>query len=388
MRFAFDTEVEAFRAELKQFLAAEMPPDSQRVEHGVIGEEALERQYTFAFQKKLAAKGWLAMAWPKEYGGGGASHMHQLVYNEEMSYAGAPVSNMGIAWVGPSLMVYGTEEQKQKYIPRITNVEDWWCTLYSEPEAGSDLASLKCAAVRDGDEYVLNGQKIWTTGGHQADWGWLAARTDPDAPKHKGITMFVIDMKSPGVSIRPLYDGAERHVVNEVFFEDVRIPAENVVGEVNRGWYHLAVSLDFERSSIQFSGAGRKTVERMVNLLRDNPGLLEAKPAIRTELADRRIELEVSTMMAYQIAAMQARGMVPNKEASISKNFASELQQRLGITQIRLLGMLGQLRNGSKHQLVDAATRYFGDIPITIAGGSSEINRGIIAMRGLGLPRG
>ena len=388
MQFKFDPEVEVFRAEVRQFLADELPPEAQRHEHGVIGDEAAEREYTVAFQRKLADKGWLALAWPEEYGGGGAGHMEQVVFSEEMSYAGAPVGNMGIAWVGPSLMLYGTEAQKKEYIPRITNVDDWWCTLYSEPGAGSDLASLRTAAVRDGDEYVLNGQKIWTSNAHQADWGWLAARTDPDVPKHKGITMFVLDMKSPGVSVRPLYDGADRHVVNEVFFEDVRIPAENVVGEVNRGWYHLAVALDFERSSIQFSGAGQKAIENMIGTLKENPELLVAKPQIRLEIADRQIELSVARILAYQIAAMQARGEVPNKEASISKNFACELQQRLGITNIRMLGMSGQLRNGSPRQIVDAATQYFSDIPITIAGGSSEINRGIIATRGLGLPRG
>jgi len=387
MRFALDPDVEEFRAQLRTFLAEELLREDQRPEHGVIGREAEEKAYTQAFQRKLADRGWLAMAWPVEYGGGGASHMHQLVYNEEMSYAAAPVGNMGIAWVGPSLMLYGTEEQKKTFIPRITNVDDWWCTLYSEPGAGSDLASLQAQAVRDGDEYVINGQKIWTSNAHQSNWGWLAARTDPNAPKHKGITMFLIDMTSPGVSVRPLYDGADRHIVNEVFFEDVRIPASFLVGEENRGWYHLAVSLDFERSSIQLSGSGRRTIERMLRLVKDHPVLLQSKPAIRAEIADRSIELSVATLLAYQIAAMQARGEVPNKEASVSKNFGCELQQRLGVTGIRLLGMLGQLRNGSKYQLVDAATRYFSDIPITIAGGSSEINRTIIATRGLGLPR-
>jgi alkylation response protein AidB-like acyl-CoA dehydrogenase len=154
---------------------------------------------------------------------------------------------MGIAWVGPSLMLYGTEEQKTKFIPRITGADDWWCTLYSEPGAGSDLAAAR--AARDGDDYVVNGQKIWTSGGHLADWGWLAARTDPDAPKHKGITMFMVNMKAPGVTVRPLINMSDRHGFNEVFFEDVRIPANQVVGEVNRGWYHMAVAWT-ERSGV------------------------------------------------------------------------------------------------------------------------------------------
>src|SRR5690606_34944083 len=159
--------------------------------------------------------------------------------------------------------------------------------------------------------YVINGQKIWTTGGHHANWGWLAARTDPEAPKHKGITMFVLDMNTPGVTVRPLVNMGERHEFNDEFFEDVPIPATNSVGEVNRGWYHLAVALDFERSSIQFSGSGRRDIEKMSQILKDNPGLVASRPNIRTELADRYIELNVATWMAYQIAAMQAKGQVP-----------------------------------------------------------------------------
>ncbi|MGK2964519.1 MAG: acyl-CoA dehydrogenase family protein [Tepidiformaceae bacterium] len=388
MRFTFEPEVEQFRSELKDFIAKELPPEHERPEHGIIGTAAVEKAYTQEFQKKLAEKKWLAMAWPKEYGGGGASHMHQLVYNEEMSYAGAPSGNMGVQWVGPSLMLYGTPEQKDYFIPRITSVEDWWCTLYSEPGSGSDLASLQTRAVRDGDDYVINGQKIWTSGGHQADWGWLAARTDPDAPKHKGITMFLLDMKAQGVSIRPLHNMGDRYSFNEVFFEDVRVPASRVVGEVNRGWYHLAVALDFERSSIQFFGSGKRDVERMAQLLKDNPAFVDQRPNVRTEVADRAIDVVVGTMMSYQIAAMQARGLVPNKEASVSKLFGSEMVQRIGHTRLRLLGMLGQLRNGSKYQVVDAATEYLLEVPATIGGGTSEINRNIIATRGLGLPRG
>ena len=388
MQFKMDPEVEEFRKEVRAFIAAELPPPDKRPAMWRPGGHEEVKAYTQEFQRKLAEKNWLAMAWPEEYGGAGASHMHQMVYNEEMSYADAPYDNMGVAWVGPSLMLYGTDEQKQKYIPRITAVDDWWCTLYSEPGSGSDLASLQTRAVRDGDDYIINGQKIWTTGGHMADWGWLAARTDPDAPKHKGITMFLLDMKTPGVSTRPLVNMARKHEFNEIFFEDVRVPATNVVGEVNRGWYHLAVALDFERSSIQFSGAGRRDLEEMVELLKDNPALLAARPTIRGELADRQIELTIATLIAYQIAGMQAKGEVPNREASISKMFATELLQRMTRTRMSLLGTSGQLMQGSPNQIIDGATQYLSAISMTIGGGTSEINRNIIATRGLGLPRG
>ncbi|MFN8618056.1 MAG: acyl-CoA dehydrogenase family protein [Dehalococcoidia bacterium] len=391
MRYTYEPDVEAFRAEVRQFIKDNLPPEEERMQRGYEGgfkTNQEEYDYTMGFQKKLSERDWLAMAWPKEYGGGGASHMRQLVYNEEMAYNGAPSMNMGIAWVGPSLMLYGTEEQKAKFIPRITAADDWWCTLYSEPGAGSDLAALQTRAVRDGDEYVINGQKIWTSGGHLSDWGWLAARTDPDAPKHKGITMFMVDMKSPGITVRPLINIADRHGFNEVFFEDVRIPANQVVGEVNRGWYHMAVALDFERSGIQAYAGGRKSVERLTNLAKSNPELIERRPSVRYELADRSVEVSVGTILAYRVATMQAKGLVPNYEASTSKLFGSEMGQRISLTGMHLLGTLGQLRDGTKHQVIDQATTYLSSVSGTIAAGTSEIQRGIIATRGLGLPRG
>ncbi len=391
MRYTYEPDVEAFREEVRQFIKDNLPPEEERLQRGYEGgfkTNQEEYDYTMGFQKKLSERDWLAMAWPKEYGGGGASHMRQLVYNEEMAYNGAPSMNMGIAWVGPSLMLYGTEEQKAKFIPRITQADDWWCTLYSEPGAGSDLAALQTRATRDGDEYVINGQKIWTSGGHLADWGWLAARTDPDAPKHKGITMFMVDMKSPGITVRPLINIADRHGFNEVFFEDVRIPANQVVGEVNRGWYHMAVALDFERSGIQAYAGGRKSVERLTNLAKSSPELIERRPSVRYELADRAVEVSVGTILAYRVATMQAKGLVPNYEASTSKLFGSEMGQRISLTGMHLLGTLGQLRDGTKHQVVDQATTYLSSVSGTIAAGTSEIQRGIIATRGLGLPRG
>jgi alkylation response protein AidB-like acyl-CoA dehydrogenase len=391
MRFTYDADVEAFRKEVVDFIKAELPPEEVRLQRGYEGgfeTNQEEYDYTMGFQKKLSAKEWLAMAWPKEYGGGGASHMRQLVYNEEMAYHSAPVGNMGVAWVGPSLMLYGTDEQKQRFIPRITGADDWWCTLYSEPSAGSDLASLQTRATRDGDDYIINGQKIWTSGGHLADWGWLAARTDPDAPKHKGITMFMLDMKSPGITVQPLINMADRHGFNEVFFEDVRVPASQVVGEVNRGWYHMAVALDFERSGIGAYAGGRRNVERLTKVAKENPQLVDLRPSVKNELADRSIEVAVGTILAYRVATMQAAGMVPNHEASASKLFGSEMGQRISLTGMHLLGMLGQLRNGTKHQVIDQATGYLGSVSGTIAAGTSEIQRGIIATRGLGLPRG
>ena len=391
MRFTHEIDIESFRDEVRQFIADELPSEEERQAHALRGgfetnEE--EYDYTMGFQRKLADRDWLAMAWPEEYGGGGASHMRQLVYNEEMAYAGAPVGNMGIAWVGPSLMLYGTEEQKQKYIPPITSAEQWWCTLYSEPGAGSDLASLQTSAVRDGDDYVINGQKIWTSGGHLADWGWLAARTDPDAPKHKGISLLMLDMKSPGITVRPLINLGDQHSFNEVFFEDVRVPVEQRVGEENRGWYHLAVALDFERSGIAAYSGGRRNVERLTRIAGENPQFWERRRGIRTELAERMVEVNVGTFLAYRVATMQAQGLVPNHEASASKLFGSELGQRIARTGMHILGMAGQLRGDSSRVGVDQAQGYLQSVSGTIAAGTSEIQRNIVATRGLGLPRG
>ena len=391
MRFTHDTDIESFRAEVRQFIADELPGEEERLAQSLRGGfESLQEEYdyTMGFQKKLADRDWLAMAWPEEYGGGGASHMRQLVYNEEMSYAGAPVMNMGISWVGPSLMLYGTEEQKQKYIQPIASADQWWCTLYSEPGAGSDLASLQTSAIRDGDDYVINGQKIWTSGGHLSDWGWLAARTDPDAPKHKGISLLMLDMKSPGISVRPLVNIADQHAFNEVFFEDVRVPVEQRVGEENRGWYHLAVALDFERSGIAAYSGGRRNIERLTRIAAENPQLVANRPGIRNELADRMVEVNVGTFLAYRVATMQAQGLLPNHEASASKLFGSELGQRIARTGMHLLGMAGQLRGESSRAEIDQAQNYLYTVSGTIAAGTSEIQRNIMATRGLGLPRG
>ncbi|MYH68387.1 MAG: acyl-CoA dehydrogenase [Dehalococcoidia bacterium] len=391
MRFTHESDVESFRDEVRRFIADELPSEEERQERALRGGfETVQEEYdyTMGFQKKLADRDWLAMAWPEEYGGGGASHMRQLVYNEEMSYAGAPVMNMGISWVGPSLMLYGTEEQKQKYIPPITSADQWWCTLYSEPGAGSDLASLQTSAIRDGDDYVINGQKIWTSGGHLSDWGWLAARTDPDAPKHKGISLLMLDMKSPGISVQPLVNIADQHAFNEVFFEDVRVPVEQRVGEENRGWYHLAVALDFERSGIAAYSGGRRNVERLTDIAAENPQLVENRPGIRNELADRMVEVNVGTFLAYRVATMQAQGLLPNHEASASKLFGSELGQRIARTGMHLLGMAGQLRGESSRIDIDQAQNYLYTVSGTIAAGTSEIQRNIMATRGLGLPRG
>ena len=391
MEFRFTPDENAFRAEVRDFVKKELPPRWQdefdtETELGAEGQSDFSRQFT----KKLAQRRWLTLPWPVEYGGLKASVMQQMIYNEEMSYANAPASfSMGVAWVGPSLMIYGTDEQKKRFLPPIAGHDEIWCTLYSEPEAGSDIASMRTRAVKDGDEWVLTGQKIWITGAHRSDWGWIAARTDPDAPKHKGLSLFIVPMDAPGINIQPLVNMAGMHGFNEVFFEDVRIPADYLVGQENNGWYQLAVALDFERTSVAGVARARRWWEDLLAFSRDHRSFVEARPGVRYRLAEIGVEIEAGQNLCYHVASLQQAGKIPNYEASIAKLYSSELGQRLACTGMDLLGLYGQLHPQSKYaHLRGRIERYYQvGVAETIAGGTSEIMRNIIAIRGLGLPK-
>ncbi|MBM3945801.1 MAG: acyl-CoA dehydrogenase [SAR202 cluster bacterium] len=394
MDFRFAPEEEAFRAQVKTFIRDVLPPDWEAQEgEGYGSPEAIAR--TKATVKKVAERGWLTMAWPREYGGMAAPHMQQMVFQEEAAYHSLPTdAGVGaVSWVAPVLMRYGTEEQKQQHLTPIARGERFWCTLYSEPGTGSDLAGLQTRAVRDGDEYVINGSKIWTSAGHVADYGWLAARTDPDAPKHRGISLFLLDMKSPGVTVRPVINMAGVHSFNQVYFDNVRVPAVNLVGEENRGWYTVAVALDFERSGVGRSASARRVFEQMLAYAKETErdgAPIAGDPIFRNRFVEMSIEIEVSRWLSYQIAWMQSRNLVPNKEASIAKLFGSEVSQHLYGLGMDMLGMFGQLEKGSKWAPLHGKVMrgYLSAFSATIGAGTSEIQRNIIATRGLGLPRG
>lgn len=377
MNFRWTTEQEAFRGEVQTFLKDNLSDDPDHVDRG----------WSEEFTKKLAQKNWVALAWPREYGGLGVSHMHQVIFNEEMAYHRAPIGahRRGVFYVGPILMLYGTDEQKQQHLPAITAGTGYFCQLFSEPGAGSDLASAQTRAQRDGDDYVVSGQKIWTSDAHRADFGWLLARTDPDAPKHRGLSTFIFDMKSPGVSVRPLVNIAGMHSFNEVFMENVRVPKENLIGVENRGWYNAAATLDFERSSIAGFAGTRRFLDDLLGELRHRSMNAQS----RTALADLYTSLSVGEMLSYSIASMQDAGLVPNKEASTAKLMSSELSQKAGSVAVRALGLAGQLRSGAG-TVADGvyARHYLASVASTIGGGTSEIQRNVIATRGLGLPRG
>ena len=343
----------------------------------------------------LGKKGWIAPQWPTEYGGAGLSPMEQFIFNMEMTSANAPnVGGSGVSMLGPMLMVHGTDEQKAEHIPKILAGDVAWAQGYSEPGSGSDLASLQTRAIRDGDDYVINGQKIWTSGAHVADWFFVLVRTDPDAPKHRGISFVLMDGDTPGLSVRPLVNMAWSHVFNETFFEDVRVPVSNRVGEENRGWYVGMTLLDYERSNITGAVSARRTIDRLVKHATGD-GSSESRlgqlETIRHEIADRFIETEVMYNFSFRIISMQDKGLIPNYEASTSKLFNSELVQRLANTGVKTFGLHSNIWDDKDERAPLKASfirSYVSGVSATIAAGTSEIQRNIIATRGLGLPRG
>ena len=392
MDFKLTAEDRAFRSEVREFIRANWGMGDTVA--GIAAESDEDFARSRAFEKKLAERGWLTMAWPQEYGGGGASHVRQMIFREECASHGAPGSGgQGINMVGPCIMVHGTEEQKQRFLPPIARAEVVWCQGFSEPGAGSDLASLQTRAVQDGDDYVINGQKIWTSNAQHADWIHVLARTDPDAPKHRGITYFLLDMKTPGISVRPISQMHGRSGFNETFFENVRVPRENVLGEINRGWYAAATTLDFERSGVGRFAGGLRTLEQLTDFCREatiGGVTLAKKPEVRAKLAELKIEHEVGRYLAYRVSWMQGAGRIPNYEASMSKLYGSELSQRLGQAGINMMGLYGTLYEGSKWAPLEAKMQvlYLSSVSSTIAAGTSEVQRNIMATRGLGLPRG
>jgi 3-oxocholest-4-en-26-oyl-CoA dehydrogenase alpha subunit len=391
MDFAFSPEDQEFRTEVRSFVR----------EHWGLGDTvggiAAESDDDFVrgreFARGLQDRGWYTLAWPKEYGGMGASHVRQLIFNEECAYHGAPTGGGSIGFCGPAIMVHGTEEQKRRFLPPIARAEVNWCQGFSEPGSGSDLASLQTRAVADGDDFVINGQKIWTSGGHHADWIILLTRTDPDAPKHRGISCFLVDMKSPGITVQPIVQMHNRAGFNQTFFDNVRVPRSHMLGEENRGWYVAATTLDFERSGVQRFASGQRNLDELTQFCRETViggvRIIE-RPGVREKLADLQIEHTVGRNLAYRVAWMQGAGLIPNYEASVAKMFGTELAQRLARAGVNIMGLYGMLFEGSKWATLEAKmqTLYLSSVSFTIGAGTSEIQRNIIATRGLGLPRG
>ncbi|MCA9848110.1 MAG: acyl-CoA dehydrogenase family protein [Dehalococcoidia bacterium] len=384
-----------FRAEVRALIEQHLPeryrrgegPEERAWEFDRKSDDPAARQAAVQWQQALIARRWVAPEWPEEFGGAGLTPDEQFVLNQEFAAAGAPpVGGSGVRLLGPTLIVHGSQEQKAKYLPAILNGETAWAQGYSEPGSGSDLASLQTSAKRDGDEYVVNGQKIWTSGAHTADAIFALVRTEPEAPKHRGISFLLIDdIKTPGLSVRPLIDMGEHHYFNETFFEDVRVPAANLVGEENRGWYVAMTLLDFERSNIVAAVGARKTITELIEDI--HAAGVTPSDATRGAIADRYVETEVMFNFSFRIISMQNRGIIPNYEASTSKLFASELNQRLALSATRAFG-LAAMRWDDGTAAGRYTNSYIRMVPATIRGGTSEVQRNVIATRGLGLPRG
>lgn len=383
-----------FRDELRAWLTANVPTDWDEKR-----EETLEARFDYlkAWQRKLYDGGWAGISWPKEFGGRGASHMQQAIFYEEMARAGAPpmANVLGLGLVGPTLIAFGTQAQKKRYLSKILSAEEIWCQGFSEPNAGSDLASLRSEARRDGDHWIVNGQKVWNSYGWASQWCELVVRTDPNAPQHKGLTVLLVDMKTPGVEVRPLKQMTGETEFNELFFRDVRVPIENMVGQENDGWKVAIGTLMHERGTF---GAGlqvmyRRNIDRLIELshtIQRNGRPASEDPVIRQKLAQCYAEVEI--MRHNQLRAfsrINATG-VPGPEGSIQKIFWSELNQRLQQVAQELLGPYGQLAAGANGYSIDNGLWSYGYLRSrgnTIEAGTSEIQRNIIGHFVLGLPK-
>ena len=397
MDFEFTPEQETFRKDVRTWLKENLPQelciDDAMDERIAPNREVFEKRR--AWQRKLAGAGWVGLSWPREYGGRAASLIEQVIFDEEYFRARAPIlpGYSGVGLLGPTLMQWASEEQKKHYLPRILPGNDIWCQGYSEPGAGSDLAGLQTRAELKGDYFVINGSKIWTSGAQYADKMFLLARTDPSAPKHKGISYLIIDdMRSPGVDVRPLVVMNGHHHFNQVFFDNVQVPKENLIGPLNEGWKVAVTTLAFERG-MAGGGGHSSQVRRLAELAKDVK--IDGRPAwdhewVRQELAQFMIECEAAKYTRLRSLTRRLKGLPPGPEGSVLKLFGSELGVRIARFASEMLG--GYALLGEPTKAVPDAPRWLQRVlssrQYTIAGGTSEIQRNILGERQLGLPKG
>ena len=395
MDLQFSPEDIAFRDEVRAFIAENYPASLR----GKGGREDLTKEELLSWHRILARKGWVAPAWPKEYGGTGWNAVQRYIFSEELARAETtPILPFGIAMVGPVIYTFGTPEQKAKFLPGILSGDDWWCQGYSEPGAGSDLASLRTRAERDGDHYIVNGQKTWTTLAQHADWGFFLVRTDPTSKPQEGISFLLIDMKSPGVTVRPIITLGGEHEVNEVWLENVRVPVENRIYEENKGWTCAKFLLAHERTGIAGVARSKRGVERLRDIARsevDQGQPLIQNPFFKCKLAELEIDLTSLEYTELRSLASTAAGKGPGPESSLLKIKGSEIQQRITELALEAVGHYGApyfrgFDGDNEHGIGPdyaqrAAPTYFNMRKTTIYGGSNEIQRNIIAKMVLGL---
>ena len=396
MDYRFSSEDEAFRQEVKDFLREEWHPVPYRQYGGIAADMELPeiQAQTHEFTKKLVDKGWYTMSWPEEAGGQDAPAGRQIVYAEELAYAGAPQGAPAGNITG-AIMIHGSPRLKSEFLPQMANGDIEWAQGFSEPNAGTDLASLQTRAVKDGDSYVVSGQKIWTSGAYRANWGHFLVRTDQDAPKHRGISYLVVDMKTPGITLRPLYDMLGRHYWSEVFLDEVRVPADNMLGEENRGWYAAMTTLNFERTGGPGRAAGLLAhLDHFLDMCKETK--FNGKPVlddvtVKRQLADLRIQIEITRALSYRVAWVNSHGGEAVLEGS-TLNYRSHLLTQFQfeptlvkiIRYHRLFGIDEERALG--HGMY--GTRYTMDQGHGFAGGGGLwLAPNIIAQRGLGLPR-
>jgi alkylation response protein AidB-like acyl-CoA dehydrogenase len=391
MEYGWGPDLEAFRAEVRALLDAHDSPELREATSGMMGEGGATHPAIQAVVDDIDARGWRHWSTPVEYGGEGRSFWYRYILDMETRLRGIRAYAGTASMVAPAIMQFGTEEQKSYYVPRIWSGEITCALGYSEPDAGTDLAALQTRAVRDGDEYVINGGKIWTSGAHTCNHVWLAVRTDPAAPKHRGISVLIVPLDSPGITIRPIWTHAGIRT-NQVFYEDVRVPRTALIGEENRGWYIVTNALDQERVTVgvdDYTDLVRLFDRLMSYLEAERPELL-AEPVARNKMADLKMRLRVHRALLLTNAALVARGETPTKEASMVKVWGTELRHQMASTAIDLLGRPGLLReeSGEAAPLAGWIEQTFRRAPIIrFAGGTNEVQRNIIAQRGLGLPR-
>ena len=391
MNFEFTQEEEAFRGEVRKFIEKEYSTEWRERVRGFMdsysGTSDKEWEFVRAMAGELGARGWLSLAWPEKYGGRGSPFL-QYILTEELGYSGCPGwDHFGVGMLAPTLINLGTEEQKERFLPGIAKGETFWCECLSEPNAGSDLASLQTRAVEKDDHFFINGQKTWTSAAHRADWAIVLARTDPQQPKHKGLSFFLVDMKTPGITVNPIANMAGHHEFNEVFFDDVQVPKENLVGGENQGWRVIMALLDFERFCIPVFAIARRNLEDILNYTRERKPI---NSVLRNRLAELIVECEVGRLIHCRVVWMHSKGIIPNYEAAMNKLYTLELAQRVALAGMQVLGSYGGLLPGVKWAPLGGRLPliYLRSIGYTLEMGTSEIDRDIIALRGLGLPRG
>jgi len=389
MDFSFSPEDEEFRREVLDFIQNEMPPGWSGT--GLLSEAQGEDEWRFALKmmRKVGDRGWHSLAWPRECGGR-ESPTRQFILSDEMYYHELPgVDLVGALMLAPALIRYGTEPQKKEHLSKIAHGDVVWCQGYSEPGAGSDLAALSTRAVDAGDHFVIDGQKVWSTNADRADWGYMLVRTDPDVPKHKGISFLLVDMRTPGVTARHLPNIVGTYC--EIFLDGVRVPKENLVGSLNDGWKVANTVLGYERSGVHRIAAARRNLDRLIDYarstVRDGETLFR-KPLVRNRLSNLYVEAQGVRLLAYRVLCLQGSGRDISYEVSICRLAGSLLQQHVAGAAMDILGAFGQLDPGTKWAPgEDFRREYLYSLGATVGAGTAEIQRNIIATRGLGLPR-